>query len=344
MEKQLKVSIIIPIYNAEKYLSHCIDSLLHQGIPQELYEIICVNDGSKDDSLSILNDYASKNRNIIVVDKENEGVSATRNKGLDVAKGKYVWFIDADDWIAKGFLRKLFVDNDIDTPLLMTKCVNVYESNMRNYLNYMVSENKMSFEELKPFMTTARGHFFDRKLIEENNLRYNTNLSYGEDLIFMREFLDIIRFENEKEKNYSILQCNEENVYMYRIHEESAMGKMSNRMEKVADNILFRSKLCLERYKMQDKPDWYKLNYQEYVNLQMQEYMIYYFPALSKKMWKHLKELKNQGLYPSPPPKLGWVKEKNLVRKIQQFAFKHSSIYPIYYLIMRMKFKKAGTI
>ena len=72
--------------------------------------------------------------------------------------------------------------------------------------------------------------------------------------------------------------------------------------------------------------------------------MIYYFPALSKKMWKHLKELKNQGLYPSPPPKLGWVKEKNLVRKIQQFAFKHSSIYPIYYLIMRMKFKKAGTI
>ena len=95
---------------------------------------------------------------------------------------------------------------------------------------------------------------------------------------------------------------------------------------------------------MDDKPTWYKANYQEYVNLHMQEYMLYYFPALTKSMRGHLKELKKEGLYPSPPPKLGWVKQTSMIRKIQQFAFKHSVIYPLYYMIMRFKFKRAGTI
>lgn len=349
MDNQLKISIIIPVYNAEKYLRQCLNSLLEQGIEKADYEIICINDGSQDGSFSIMKEFADKYQNIIVIDKENEGVSATRNKGLDIAQGKYVWFIDADDWIAKDFLKKgeivkLLYEDCVYTPLILAKYINVQDGEAQKYYDYRILENEIYYEEAAPFMTNTQGHFFDRNLIEKNHLRFDTNLAYGEDLIFMREFLDAIRFEREKGRDCRILQCNGKGVYFYRIHEASAMGQLHNRMEKVADSILYRARWSLERYKMDDKPEWYKANYQEYVNLHMQEYMIYYFPALQKSMWAHLKELKKEGLYPSPPPKLGWEKQKNMIRRIQQFAFRHSIIYPLYYMVMRRKSKKAGII
>lgn len=92
-----KISVIIPVYNAEEYISECLESVLEQT--HKNFEIICVNDGSKDDSLSILNAYAKIDKRIKVISQENQGQSAARNKGLDVAKGKYIFFLDADDFI-----------------------------------------------------------------------------------------------------------------------------------------------------------------------------------------------------------------------------------------------------
>lgn len=349
MDNQLVISIIVPVYNAEKYLRQCLNSLLEQGVSQERYEIICIDDGSKDASFSIMKEYADQHQNIIVIDKENEGVSATRNKGLETAKGKYIWFVDADDWVAKDFLKegetvKLLNGESAHIALMLTACIEVHDSETGCYDDYCFQDDGLKFEEVNPFMTTARGHFFNRALIEKYSLRFDTNLAYGEDLIFMRDFLDAVRFENEKGCKYSMLQCNGKGVYLYRIHDASAMGQLGNRIEKAADSILYRARLSLERYRMEDKPLWYKANYQEYVNLHMQEYMLYYFPALRKAMRLHLSELRAEGLYPSPPPKLGWVKQKSITRRIRQFAFKHSTVYPLYYLIMRIKFKRAGSI
>lgn len=348
MDNQLKISIIIPVYNAEKYLSQCLDSLLEQGIPREQYEIICINDGSRDASLSILKGYAKKYQNIVVIDKENEGVSATRNKGLDIAQGKYIWFVDADDWIVKDFLgqgaiTKLFSESCTGVPLMLTQYAYVQDNEVEKYYGFRVSADELKFEEVKPFMTNTQGFFFNRELIEKNNLRFDTNLAYGEDLMFMRQFLDFIRFENEKGRDYQILQCGGKGIYFCRVHEGSAMGQLRNRMEKVADSILYRARWSMEQYRMENQPIWYRSNYQEYVNLHMQEYMLYYFPALNKPMWAHLKELKKEGLYPAPPPKLGWDKPKGTLQKIQRFAFRYSVFYPLYYMVMRMKYKKVGS-
>ena len=85
------------MYNTELYLEECLDSLLNQNISHDEYEIICVNDGSTDGSANILHKYFSKYHNIIVIDKENSGVSSARNVGLDIAKGKYICFFDSDD-------------------------------------------------------------------------------------------------------------------------------------------------------------------------------------------------------------------------------------------------------
>lgn len=92
-----KVSIIVPIYNAEKYLSRCLDSLINQTYSN--IEIICVNDGSTDDSLKIIEDYSKKFNKIIIINQKNQGVSKARNVALQNVTGEYVMFIDSDDWI-----------------------------------------------------------------------------------------------------------------------------------------------------------------------------------------------------------------------------------------------------
>ena len=101
------LSLIIPIYNAEKYLPECLDSLLAQDLPAEEFEIVCVNDGSKDDSLSVLQNYAASYPNIRIINKENGGVTTARNAGLEAALGEFIWFIDADDLIKENCLGRL---------------------------------------------------------------------------------------------------------------------------------------------------------------------------------------------------------------------------------------------
>ncbi len=89
------ISIIIPVYNVEKYLSKCLDSVINQTYKN--LEIICINDSSQDNSLKILKRYAEIDSRIKVIVKENEGVSEARNRGLDVSNGEYIMFVDADD-------------------------------------------------------------------------------------------------------------------------------------------------------------------------------------------------------------------------------------------------------
>lgn len=91
-----KVSIIIPVYNTENYLKKCLDSVVNQTL--EDIEIICINDGSTDRSLGILNDYAQKYSKIIVINQENKGVSEARNEGIEKASGEYIMFLDSDDY------------------------------------------------------------------------------------------------------------------------------------------------------------------------------------------------------------------------------------------------------
>jgi glycosyltransferase involved in cell wall biosynthesis len=100
------ISIIVPVYNLEKYLPRCIDSILHQTFKH--FELILINDGSTDNSGEICNVYAKKDKRIIVLHKENGGVAAARNAGLDIARGKYIGFVDNDDFIHPFMLEILY--------------------------------------------------------------------------------------------------------------------------------------------------------------------------------------------------------------------------------------------
>ena len=101
------LSIIVPVYNTEKYLVRCVESLENQDIPHDRYEIVLINDGSTDDSLFIANQLSGKYNNIIVKTQINKGQAAARNVGLSVAKGEYIWFVDSDDYIKCNCLNEL---------------------------------------------------------------------------------------------------------------------------------------------------------------------------------------------------------------------------------------------
>lgn len=102
----VKVSVIVPVYNVEIYLADCLDSVLQQTLKD--IEIICINDGSTDKSPEILAEYARKDSRIIIISQENKGLGSARNRGLEVATGEYVAFLDSDDWVDKDYYEKLY--------------------------------------------------------------------------------------------------------------------------------------------------------------------------------------------------------------------------------------------
>ena len=127
-----KISVIVPVYNVAKYLPQCLDSLIMQ-IYQNL-EIICVNDGSKDNSLEILQEYAKKDARIKIISQENRGLSATRNRGVEEATGEWISFIDSDDWVALTLYQK-FVDD-------INKCDQTIDMYMFNGFHFGAIEGK----------------------------------------------------------------------------------------------------------------------------------------------------------------------------------------------------------
>ena len=103
---QPQISVIIPVYNVEQYLSKCLESIINQTL-QDI-EIICINDGSTDNSLQILEEYAQKDSRMIVINQENQGVGVARNKGLEIARGDYIWFVDSDDYVERNGLDYVY--------------------------------------------------------------------------------------------------------------------------------------------------------------------------------------------------------------------------------------------
>ena len=115
----VKVSIIVPVYNVEKYLRKCLDSLVNQTLKD--IEIICINDGTKDNSVEIINEYVKKCPNIILINQENQGLGMARNNAMKHAKGDYIAFVDSDDWVDTDMYEVLY-NKAIETDADIVEC------------------------------------------------------------------------------------------------------------------------------------------------------------------------------------------------------------------------------
>jgi len=165
------LSLVLPVYNVEKYLSRCVESCLNQNINKDQYEIIIVDDGSTDASGQIGRKYEKENDNVILIHQENKGLSGARNTGLNLAKGKYVWFIDSDDWIDSNCLSdivKKLKENQPDTMV-----VNFYKIDQNE--NRTVSANKnLEYKDNQIYSGTE--YFKKRAGDFLNSWRYISNI------------------------------------------------------------------------------------------------------------------------------------------------------------------------
>lgn len=168
------ISVIIPVYNVEKYLRDCLNSVIGQTYKD--LEIICINDGSTDNSLSILEEYAKIDKRITIINKKNAGVSAARNDGIEKSVGEYLFCLDSDDYIDKDFLEVFYNNakqNNSDLVIL---------SNFWGLDKRATNKYHSALPTWSMFIKTSI-------LKNNNNLRYPLNVQPGEDGIFSHELL-----------------------------------------------------------------------------------------------------------------------------------------------------------
>ena len=208
-----EISIIVPVYNVEKYLKRCIDSILNQSFTN--FELILVDDGSTDNSGKIIDEYAIKDERIKVIHKENGGQGSARNRGLDIAKGNYIGFVDSDDWIHKDMYKCMYqIINEDSTDIVQVghNTVEKYTKDKRcniNDLNIICIDNIIekftdcnSFEILPLIFPVNK--LYRRELWK--NLRFPEG-KFAEDLRIIYKIYDITT-------KYKIIDYNFYNYYM----------------------------------------------------------------------------------------------------------------------------------
>lgn len=188
------ISIVIPMYNVEKYIERCIVSCQKQDIGEDFFEIIVINDGSTDRSLLIANELARNNKSIRVVNQNNKGLSGARNTGLLEARGEYIWFVDSDDWIEENSLANVCSQCEgIDVLCLSYR--KVFEGNKTEKIvcpPIPDSLNGRSLFNTKSFCTPAQFYVFRKEFLLENDLRFYEGI-YHEDMEFTPRMLYLAR-------------------------------------------------------------------------------------------------------------------------------------------------------
>lgn len=210
-----KFSIVVPVYNAEGYLRKCLDSLLRQGLYS--YEILLVNDGSTDSSLSICQEYAENNHRIKVLTQNNQGVCAARNNGLEHSTGEWIVLVDSDDYL---------LDNGLYTAFSAVKCQEEYD-----VIQYKSSYDFWSKKALtSDVIFMGSGHdlirrsgfvsfcwlcFYRREFLIRNHIHFNNKYIVGEDQLFVAN----VFLHNPRTAVVST------DIYRYVVHEDSATTK-----------------------------------------------------------------------------------------------------------------------
>lgn len=237
-----KVSIVIPVYNTDKYLAQCLQSIQNQTLND--FEVVCINDGSTDSSLKILKDFAQNDTRFIIIDKKNEGQGVARNCGIEKAEGEYLIFIDSDDWLEENALELCYnkIKND-NTDILFFNNYKYIEESGKKYQNDYTALYK-EFQE-KPFTkedakekvflgNALTFKMYKTDFIKNNNIRFSPH-RFMEDMVF---YYKSIFLSNS-------LSCLNEYIYNYRIHTLSCTYNLEEQLRCVPQIY----DLCLELLK-----------------------------------------------------------------------------------------------
>ena len=217
------ISIIVPIYNAEEYLVRCIESILKQTFVD--YELILIDDGSSDHSSVICDDFSQKDERIKVIHQKNSGVSVARNVGIENAKGKYIMFVDADDYIAPTLCENLLneINKDVDLVIsgytkVLAKCQEKISTDTIVLMGVEELRNNFDFYFQIPLLNSPCAKLY--KIEQLRDLRFEPAISMGEDLIFNLKYYTLCKQIIFLPISDYFYNCINENSAMHRFKEE----------------------------------------------------------------------------------------------------------------------------
>lgn len=266
-----KVSIVVPVYNMEKYLEKCMDSLVNQTL--EDIEIIVVNDGSNDNSIKILNKYKKKYPNkIIIIDQENQGISAARNNGIDIATGEYIGFVDSDDYVKYDMFEKLYNKIEKSKSDIVVCNYQKYFMKSEEYIDIDMVKNinkNNIFEEptiLNKIYFAPWNKLYKRSLFE--NIRFPIQKKYEDINAILKVFFKAKKIDK-------ISEC----LYIYRINEN---GETLTINKKICD-IVFIFEDLINYIKGDKKYDLIKSEFKKLCIDQLFYYLILSYSIKDKR-------------------------------------------------------------
>lgn len=299
-----KVSVILPVYNVSEYLHTSLSSLTNQTL-QEI-EIICINDGSTDNSLEIIKEFAEKDSRIVVVDKKNEGQGIARNLGITMAKGEYIGFVDPDDWVKPDMYEKMYNQaKNLSSDIVIC--------DLSKYIEAEDRYTKFNFfkEAISPFITkdikVKPGEILDRELINKTLLVspcYSWNKIYKSDMIKNNEvffsdsrcFQDCIfvlksHFIAEK------ISYIDEELYIYRIRRTSTLRSLSTKSKGSLRTIFDLKNFLQEQGKLDEfyyNLEWFMVmnaiyHYKDFTQKDKKEHLRVLSTLLEKETFETLK-------------------------------------------------------
>lgn len=237
----MKLSIIIPVYNAEIYLENCISTVT--ACQESDMEIILVDDGSTDQSLAICQEVERKDPRIQVISKKNEGVSVARNTGMNIAKGNYLMFMDADDYMNEKEWATVWKEIQKDKDFTAFSYYSLYSDGSYKEEPFQEQFENGELDDVyrllltTPLLHTCWGKLFRRTIIEQQKIQFPAGVKIGEDYLFVLEYLQYV--QSADVVNHPIL--------FYRQNPKGAMGNFQYALRK--ENVLQVWKYCLEYVK-----------------------------------------------------------------------------------------------
>jgi len=274
------ISVIIPVYNVEKYIEQCIKSVINQTYKN--MEIILINDGSKDKSGEICNEYSQKDERIKVIHTENFGVSNARNIGLDEAKGEYITFIDADDYVDEKYIEQLYVqckNTNSDISIIGTIDFKDEDNKIKNKTHYYtkILNKEQAIKEMlneKYYVGVVWAKMYKKELW--NGIRFNLNTKIAEDLEVLYEIF----------KKCTLINVDTSNLlYYYRIRSGSVVKQKYNKHFENEVNIVDKIRKEIEK----EFPEIHDYAIKRYVASNFGCIMRYYRENKETKGVKHLK-------------------------------------------------------
>lgn len=222
----MRISVVIPVYNVEKYLDECLESVINQTLDSKYYEIIAVDDGSTDSCPTKLDWYAETHDNLIVIHQKNKGLSVARNSGINIASGEYITFIDSDDWISNRYLEDMYnLAVKINADIVCVNEKRYYHSGdekidySAHFSFVKCKKNNVDLLFNNKVKTYAWGKLYKLKLFNINNIRYPEGLLYEDMATTYRLF--------DKANCTAFIKNN--NYYFYRFRENSIVNNVKKK-------------------------------------------------------------------------------------------------------------------